>query len=67
MTLDQVQKLKLDFLKWMSDVDENATTSGDVAGFSRPIFSQPFKRNDVAPLLNEKDKKKSKKKKKKKH
>lgn len=63
MTLDQVKQLKLDFLKWL---EENATTTGDVAGFSRPIFSQPVKRNDIAPLLNEKDKKKPTKKKKKK-
>lgn len=54
-----LEKIKLDFSKWLS---ENATTSGDVAGFSRPIFSHPFKRNDVAPLMSEKKKKKKKKK-----
>lgn len=52
-----LKEIKLDFSKWIT---ENATTSGDVAVFARPIFSQPFKRNDIDPLLNEKKKKKQK-------
>jgi hypothetical protein len=53
--------MKLDFLNWLQ---EDATSTADVAGFSRPIFSSPISRTTLIIADDEDDEKKSKKKKK---
>lgn len=52
--------MKLDFQKWLQ---ETATSTGDVAIFARPLFSEPFTRQFALMIDDEKPKKKKKKKK----
>jgi hypothetical protein len=52
-------KIRLEFEKWLK---EDATTTGDIASFAMPVFSRPFERNRIDPILTEKKKKKKNKK-----